>query len=642
MSRETSFPRKRKMTPKVYAKGRRNPNPRDVNHDGLNELIQQLKAMTSVIDQVVQDVSFKSRNCRNFVAYARKCKKYKFSISNRINFQRKVKMSQKASKSPSLLEKEPPKFQCSICSKPYKVEGALKNHMKNHHGVEDVEFDPAASSTTTENFLEKLKEELVRDNKRKRSSETNDGLESFDDEGEENLEEALKAKKAREEKLAQMNQLRDEALGMDDTMAAGGSDTQEIMEDLQKKAGKARKSSDGAGGSGSKPVEVFDEPSQVSSNDNNNSVMLVDDSQEVGNLTKKIEDLKKLLENKESTIMDHQVTISELNDQLDEKDKIIREKRQLIKVKQDEINNMYHDKKVDAAKVLQSPTKLKRQVDQQQGRIKNLEKANKELSEELLVAKKEEPKLLKLKQTANDLITRAENVKQDKDELEGMVAKLKRKIPCPNFATCEYGRKCQYSHTLKYSSYVDKPTPCRYYISGTCDKEAKDCRFSHDQEDMSTKQKMAFLENNVRSSRSNVDEDRPPPSHSRSSKSGSYQAKRRKISETEERRKDSPRSSNDTRNFPTPVSAASRERKRSYGEYSPRSSGNDQGAHARRSSLATPRGRSGSQRRGRGGGSLSKSRQSPRGSRSSSRYGSGWDRKDRRGSQDRDRGDRRW
>lgn len=569
-----------------------------------------------------------------------------------MNFQRKEKMSQNANLSQSLLEKDSPKFQCSVCQKPYKVEGALKNHMKNFHGLEDGVFDPAASSTAvTEEFLERIKEDVFREGKRKRSSEKSDDLDDFDDDNEENLEEALKAKKIREERLAKLNKERDAALGVEeDPMRAGGSNTQEIFQDLQQTVEKSKNHADRKSNETS---QEFEEPSQLSANDNNNSVMLVDDNKEEEKLKKRIDDLEKLMENKDTQILDLQIKVREQNDQLDDKDRIIREKRQLIKIKQDEIDDLYRDKQDDAAKVLKSPLKqqmkaeaekAKRQIEQQLGRIKNLEKANKELQAKLDVADKEEqPKLKKLKQTAHDLIERAEFMKNEKDELNGTIAKLKRKIPCPNFPTCEYGRKCQYSHTHKYSSQrLDnvKTIPCIHYINNRCRNTAADCNFSHDQAMMSANQKHEFLENSLKNKDGN-DEDRRGQ-YQRPQNKG-YQSKRRKISETEDRRQDSSWSINDTRNFPEPVPAVSK--RGSYDEYSPRnnstrSSGNDQGARARRSSLATPRGRSGSQRRGRGA-SLSRSRHSPnRSNRSSNHHQNRWDQEQNQAGSS--KGSRRW
>merc|ERR1711894_624645 len=80
---------------------------------------------------------------------------------------------------------------------------------------------------------------IIADRKRKRESKESGDLDSFDEEDEddveeeENLEEALKAQEARKKKISKLNLERDQALGLDDTMAAGGENTQEVFANLQ-------------------------------------------------------------------------------------------------------------------------------------------------------------------------------------------------------------------------------------------------------------------------------------------------------------------------------------------------------------------------------------------------------------------------
>ena len=566
-----------------------------------------------------------------------------------MKFQRKS-MAPKSKPSPKEAEKEKDGeiIYCSVCGKDYKIQGALNNHMKKFHGqgLEEsvIQFEPSESSTV-EDFLQGMKGEvkIIADRKRKRESKESGDLDSFDEEDEddveeeENLEEALKAQEARKKKISKLNLERDQALGLDDTMAAGGENTQEVFANLQDAVRRSSANDDRENQSQS----VFEEPSQHSQeatiNVNNNSVIMKDDEEE--ELKAKIKHLEEIIENKDTIILDLQVKAREMDDLLDSKDRSIKEKRLIIKLKEDEIKDLVKDKEEEAVKIKNSPikdqvkeqlkakwkaeaSKAEKTINNQAGRIKNLEKELKsqEGTIKILRAQKDvekQPQFLKLQKTSQDLIERAEFVQQEKDELTGQIARLKKKIPCPEIARCELGKKCQWSHTHSYSTSTQdtKRVPCIHYVNGRCYRAEK-CGFSHDQNLMSAGQRKIFLDNLIKErnrevERSDADQDHSDDDHvranySRSADYGKKLAKRRRMANRDER--SSAYDTDDTRNFPDPVPAGS-----SYSR-SPRNdqrrSGNDRGAQARRSSLATPREGSGSQKERRGG-SLSRSRRTP-------------------------------
>ena len=620
-------------------------------------LIHKMKNLILEFQQMKEEKLFNSYSIKTCTRT-----RFRFSISNRIKFQRR-KMSQKANASPRKDEKGSGSktiVYCPVCNKDYRIEGALKNHMKKAHGMsaeDSMVFEPSMASTA-ENFLEGMRDEVAeieeQNRKRKRESKSSGDIDSCEEDEDEDLESARKAQEARKEKISKLNQERDQVLGLDETMVAGGSNTQEIFANLQEAV--RRLSGDNDQDQGSQ-VQVFDEPSQA---DNNNST--IDVEKEVGqhDLKVKIKQLEDIIENKDSLILDLQVKSNEMNDQLDAKDRVIKEKRQIIKLKQDEIEFHLKNKEEDAQKLKTSPfkeqvreqiknqwkdqyVKAEKTMANQAGRIKNLENevaklnnANQSLKTKLKEAEKEKPQVQKLKSSAQELIERSEFIKNEKLDLENQVARLKKKIPCPDRAKCELGKKCHYSHDLVYQQIKKevKRIPCHFYVQGKCHQQEK-CGFSHDQALMSAKQRKMFLDNVIKKRNEELedeymeeedDDDQVRGNYSRSAEFNRNRAKRMKT-EDRNRSRDS-YDTDDTRNFPTPIPAGTRSSYSNSPRDNSRPAGNARGAQVRRSSLVTPKEKYGSQGMRKRGGSLSRSRRTspPRNREENYPSSSRWDR----------------
>ena len=564
-------------------------------------------------------------------------KRYRYSPSNRMKFQRKV-MSKLNSSSSLLSQSEGERFYCphEPCNKIYKLEGALRNHIKKVHGIEEItlsesKFEPTEASTATT---------VGEDNKKKRkwsSGTTEDELSE-----EENVEEAKRAKERRKDLVNQLNVERDLDLGydVDDTLiGATVAHTQGLLEDLAVTIEAAGR---GTNVKVNESVEAGPSGAFEDSMVNNN----VD---EVKILKDKIKDLTTINENQGTKILDLEVIIQEQNEQMDDKDRMLKEKRLVIKVKQEEIDELLKDKRSNNLRMKKSPVKeaLKveaekagRQLKAQTGRIRNLEKQNDELIKQVKKLEKDQPDVVKLKETVEECLDRAEHHKREREQLENTISHLKKKIPCPN-AACEKGKRCQNSHVLKYSQQAGDTTkvPCVHYINDRCKYSAEECDFSHDEKWMSAKQRRQFLD--VRRLEDVSEED--IEAYENYSKSADRYKKplnkRRRVDSRDSRESGESYDTNATSNFPEPVPAyTKRSRSRtSNASSSTRYSGNSKGARTSRSSAVSPtahgsrRGSRGSSRGSRGRGQRRRTRsRSPLRSRSPKQEGKRWDEKSRR------------
>ena len=553
----------------------------------------------------------KSKSENELFSPIRKERQFRFSVSNRIKFQRKMN---KLNSSPNLLAAEEKRYHCPIetCDSVYKLKGALKNHLLKVHGItsedsslSESKFEPSATSTA-DNMCE---EDAGR--KRKYESES-------ESEVEENLEEARKAKETRREVIEQLNVERDLHLGydaeetgyIDDTLIGPQIvDTQTLLNGLTESVKKAE-----AGSSKDSVIMMGDDSLSMSITNNN---------VELKAMTDKVKHLEQLLENMDSKVTDLQIENQELKHSMDEKDKMLKEKRMIIKIKQQEIDEHIRDKKEQNSKVKKSPMKevmkteiekASRQISHQTARIKNLEAQNVELSKHVKHLEEDRPDVNKLRKTASECLDRAEYYTVEKEELINEISHLRKKIPCKNITTCDKGKRCMYSHILKYTTKESntKRVPCLHFINNRCKYEDSECDFSHDEALLSGKQRRQYLDARRSlledlSEISEEEEEEVRAEYSRSANRYKPASKRMRLGKTSDRE-----SSNNTDNFPEPVPAISRQTSRSSrgsrgsrtSGYSAapstssnnKGSGNAKGAHARRSSVVSPSRPSGPQK----------------------------------------------
>ena len=548
-----------------------------------------------------------------------KRKRYKYSPSNRIKFQKK--MSSK-NNSPNLLSQNTSqRYQCphDNCGKSYKLEGGLKNHLSKVHGAEDTllgesKFDPQETSTSS-----------MTDNERplKRKRPSDDFVSDTDDE---NFEDALRSKEARADYVGRLNLQRDVDLGYDIESAAEDTmigvqitDTQTLLKNL------------------ADTIET--------SKDNNTTVraglMTANDSMELGinnNVELKAKDdtikmLQNLIHEKDTKIMDMEVIKNEQADMLDDKDRKLKDLRKVVKLKQSEIADLVKDKELSNIKLHQSPAKealkveaekAQRHILNQNNRIRNLEKQTDELTKHVKFLEKEQPDVVKLKKSVKESLDRAEHYTREREGLHNTIAQLKKKIPCYNVATCDLGKRCQNSHVLKYSMQLNnlKTVPCVHFIDNRCKYSAEDCKYSHEEKYLNGKQRKQFLENRMLEDISEEEmggeyfeeEEVFEPKYAvKTARQGPPRSKKMRRTESSDR-SESSYNSEATRYFPEPVPAT---RRRSSTHSSPRrdsskrsytESGNARGARTQRSSQVSPKQRGGSRQRGARGSSSRRTR----------------------------------
>ena len=538
------------------------------------------------------------------------------------------------SNSPSdVSQAEGPKYRCPYpsCEKIYKLEGAMRNHLKNVHGEEEsslseTKFDP--QETSTSNLVEN-------ERKRKRPLQVSES-DTDDDEG---LEDALRAKESRRDYLERLNQQRDCELGFDigveDSIIGPQTDTQTLVRNLEE------------------AVQLADNPnvsaSVLAMSGNDSMELGINNNVVLKNLEDKIKILEGVIHDKDTRILDMEVVQREHNEMLDEKDKKLKELRKVVKLKQEEISELLRDKEMSNIRLKSSPVKevlkqevekARRHIENQTNRIRNLENQNDELSKQVKFLEKDQPDIIKLQRSVKENLDRAEHYSREREDLYNTIASLKKKIPCFNMATCDLGKRCQFSHVLKYSSQLNtqKNIPCVHFIDNRCKFSAEDCKFSHDEKYLSGKQRRQYLENRYLEDISEEEEEefycqdnRGAKYAARADKSRPPSSKKRKTTFSSDRSESSLASSSyntdATRYFPEPVPAISR-RRSSTNTNSPGSSGarkgkidagNDYGARTARSSLVSPSSRRGSRQRGGRGSSGSRTRMTSPRSRSNYR-----------------------
>ena len=577
---------------------------RSTNHPDLKTTIHRFQALLSKIETLLQVDELRSNT---YPCINKKGRRFRFSDSNRIKFQNKLKMS-KLGSSPSLLSQEGRKFHCphAPCPKTYKLEGALRTHVRTVHGGEDAtllnetKFDPQETSTSAMVMEDRKRKRSMTDNQRPEESES----ESDD---EENLEEAVKAKESRRKTIDQLNVERDLEMGYDveDSMiGVPSASTQSLLGALVDTVEQAQE--DVKSASQRRSINVIEEVLNLSDGDNNNLDVIKEKEA-------RIKLLERMVEDKDSKIVDLQVIQQEMSDQLDGKDRVIKEKRSLIKLKQEEIDELVKDKHENINKMKKSPlkeslkketVKAQRQITLQQVRLRTLEAQNDELSREVKRLEKERPDLGKLKKTAADCVDRAQHFDRERAELEDKIAGLKKKIPCSVIARCDMGKKCQYSHVLKYvndKAVREKKIPCIHFINNRCKYDDDDCAFSHSEQFMTGKQRRAYLDARRELDVIEEEEDELNPGRGQYSRSAdrykplNTNAKKRRVNYTREDDSDA------TANYPDPVYAgSSRRSSRSSRASSPRNtgrdSGNERGARGSRPNPVSPMSGRGSSR----------------------------------------------
>ena len=206
-------------------------------------------------------------------------------------------------------------------------------------------------------------------------------------------------------------------------------------------------------------------------------------------------------------------------------------------------------------------------------------------------------------------------------------------MPCFNIATCDLGKRCSFSHILKYSMQLNntKTIPCVHYIDNRCKFSAEECKFSHEEKYLNGKQRKQFLENRMLEDISEEEDEiffrndnQEAKYASRADRSRPPVSKRRRTTSSDRSELSSAYNSDATRYFPEPVPAMRRRtsptsspmRGRSRSSFS--GQGNGQGARTQRSSQVSPQRRGGSRNRGRRGSSNHNRARSPM---TSSSYG---------------------
>ena len=423
----------------------------------------------------------------------RRRKKKNFSISNRIRFQRKMALNPQSSQSLLATAPDDVALSCTICGKGYKREVYLRTHLLKVHGVvpdsqdmEDVNdsvFAPTATSTADD--FQQAKDGEDEGTSTSTSKKKQSILPSYEDEDEvENLEEARKAKDARKELRNQLNLERELQLGFDDDeldealgdgqVPLAGPSTQAINDGLAQTLAEQEE------------TILPDDDSVLKKSWNSNiSELTSGRDQAIMDMDVELKNLTKILAIRDTQVTDLRVKVSETNGMMDLKDRKLKEMRDIIKVKNGEIKDLVEEVKSFNDKLKNSPLKeeLKAnskkadaKIQQQVARIKKLEA---QLKSE---ANNKRQDMEKLKLQCKEQLTRAEHYFREEVKNLNTIAALRKKIPCNDLPGCDLGKKCAFSHILRYSKNEQdhKQIPCIHFLHGKCKFEREeDCKYAH-------------------------------------------------------------------------------------------------------------------------------------------------------------------
>ena len=360
------------------------------------------------------------------------------------------------------------------CSKAYKYEKLLSNHLRKIHESEELEVDEEVFPDDEE------MSELV-DSSRKRPRDEDDEYDS-DGTGE-------KSKHSRG-KLYPIKEEEDEILLRTESLDLGLLDnsfrsTQDVH-DMAKVA--------------------FDKAEQVNLNLDLDETLEEEERVDMAELKKQVKAHEALLNTRGARIAELEAENGEFKEAVDQLEIALKKTRNAkteeakkSKVELENRDKIIQDLKTRNIKVagrMRSPGKDQLKDDLEKTTTKLTQMTNKveSLQEEAKAAistkkkiKAEAEKVERMRESLKGTMREQETIKRELDDYKKEMAKAKKKIPCTREG-CNTPRDCEYSHILRYEDRSQpreerwsKRTPCRFlnYRSG-CKYSAEECDFYHD------------------------------------------------------------------------------------------------------------------------------------------------------------------
>lgn len=364
-------------------------------------------------------------------------------------------------------------WKCPKCTKRYKHEKTMRNHLEKVHGmmddsiqsIDERAFAPNQSSTHESAV------DLVDERKRKRS----------DDEESEDGGEKPKGRA----RMSTIDEEIDDRI-LDDTMEGPGfrTSTQGLRNEAAEEYERAERN-----------AIVMDEQEGEDLDASINR----DRDKALANLEKKIKQKDDLLHNRCAKLADREAEIAELNELNDQKERLLFKANREIQEKDKKIQEMWkklaEEKKRGASQNRISPEKEKLKDDVVKGtahvkclngRVENLKRELDEAKKTIRRQGNDEKAYEKVRISLENTLMKLSAMEEKVEDYERERAKLLKRIPCTR-PDCRRGNDCENSHKLRYEDRSEpkvnnwrKTILCKFFAQGYCEKSDEECNFIHD------------------------------------------------------------------------------------------------------------------------------------------------------------------
>ena len=401
------------------------------------------------------------------------------------------------------------KLECQFCPAKYVRPKSLQNHLKAKHNIGNSEeedkdkstFSPLKSSTMDndeESGIEPEKEKgEVRANKRKAENhKAEEALEETEEQVDEQIKQQMMDREKRRKHLERLEERFDEEVD-DSTMIEAGIQAEQGTQDGGNNVNTQALTEDI-----NKQIEEAESKIIVMENDLNDTFG-EDKDGVIENLKKQLELKDMIISGKDTKLIEQEGRICELGGLVDKQARIINKKSMLIKDKDKEIKSIMRSTNNITIKAGLSPSKeelkknllqKKRQVENLNGRIKNLQEAKEKAERERMGATEgEKNQYEKMQAVVEHTVQELDGHKQKIAYYESEIRKLKKRIPCENKECTKTGKECAFSHSLEYKRYIPPQTYkknllCDNFAGKGCNKSDEECTYSHSLELLAKKE----------------------------------------------------------------------------------------------------------------------------------------------------------
>ena len=375
------------------------------------------------------------------------------------------------------------------CSKSYKFENGLKNHIQKVHKGRDYEELPVSQEDNV--FYDGEDDPVSKKRKQREFDDDSDGP------GEKNKPRTHLSTILEEEDGVN---IRADSLDMgllDDSLTKS---TQEVYDAAKEAYAKAEKVDVNIG----ELEDSLEEEEKADLDELRRSLKTKADllhirNAEIAELEASLDEMKESHDQNEAYLKKVKASRAEemkkAKVEMEAKDKIIKDLKARNIAKAGRSKSPSKEKlKVDLDKNSTKMSQLADMVTKLQGELKEAMAKKKEAE---VVTKKFDRMKVSLDKTTRE----AETIRRELEEYKRDMAKTKKRIPCSK-PGCNTPRECEYSHLLKYEDRSEpreenwrKRIPCRYMSHPDgCKYSAEECQYSHDPEVLRRQNREASIE----------------------------------------------------------------------------------------------------------------------------------------------------